>query len=205
MENVAVLILAAGGATRFGSCKSLAIINGKPMLQHTIDHAREIYPDSVYVLSGCWHSAFCAALQNGVLSNAKLIENPDWANGIGCSISTGVSHLCHQHDGILILLADQIAVSTVDLKCLIKSANNKDIACSIYDKKRGVPSLFGRIAFSSLIQLSGDKGAKHLLYDKTFRIEEMPMETASIDIDTQLELKQWLKYSMQPSLSADNL
>ncbi|WP_372740815.1 nucleotidyltransferase family protein [Neptunomonas sp.] len=193
MTNMAVMILAAGGATRFGSCKSLEMINGKPMLQHSIDHAREICPDSVYVVSGSWHAAFCKALENDIISNVSLIENRDWSMGIGRSISVGVAHLGSKYDAILILLADQVAVATGDLKRLVKCFDGKDIACSFYGNKRGVPALFGSRTFYSLIQLSGEKGGKNLLYHKSYRVEELSMESASIDIDTPLELKLWLE------------
>ena len=50
--NTAVLILAAGAASRFGSLKQLALIDGKPMLQHCIDTANSLFPDAVYTVLG---------------------------------------------------------------------------------------------------------------------------------------------------------
>ncbi|MFT7437581.1 MAG: molybdenum cofactor cytidylyltransferase, partial [Polaribacter sp.] len=50
--KTAVLILAAGAASRFGSLKQLALIDGKPMLQHCIDTANSLFPDAVYTVLG---------------------------------------------------------------------------------------------------------------------------------------------------------
>ncbi len=50
MNNTAIIILAAGNSSRFGSTKQLLKVNHKTLLQHAIDEATEAGADPVVVL-----------------------------------------------------------------------------------------------------------------------------------------------------------
>ena len=97
--KIAALILAAGAASRFGSTKQLVDIKGKPMLQHCIDSATTVLPDSVYTVLGNQHEMITASI-----SDSRIILNADWQKGLGYSIAAGVSALKDKYQGILILL-----------------------------------------------------------------------------------------------------
>ncbi|OMH26577.1 nucleotidyltransferase family protein [Motiliproteus sp. MSK22-1] len=204
-NQIAVMIMAAGQASRFGSCKQLTIIEGKPLLQHCIDKANQLSPDQVYVVTGAWHSAISAARINADIQNATLIKHIDWINGLGSSIAQGVSRLAPDYSGVLILLADQIALEVAELQQLITRFNGSNIVCGYYQNKRGVPAIFGANSFSRLQALTGDQGAKSLLYrshsdndcpdSNAPEVIEYPMPAAAIDIDCREDLQKWLKRS----------
>lgn len=191
MSAIAALILAAGQGARFGGCKPLARVAGGSLLQRSIDQARRLFPRDVFVVSGAWHQALEQARQAGELSGATLLHHPGWADGLGGSLAFGVSQLAPAYQGILVMLADQVAVTHRDLARLRASFDGGNIVCGQYGGRRGVPALFGANRFARLQALSGDQGAKALLYDEGIPVCECPMPAAAIDIDTREQLGQW--------------
>ncbi|MBY4675039.1 nucleotidyltransferase family protein [Marinobacterium arenosum] len=195
MSRLAVMIMAAGRSARFGGCKLLAPVAGKPLLQHSIDSARQLWPDDLYVISGAWHPQLRAAQQAGDIQGVELIHNPDWAQGLGNSIAYGVGQLAPRHDAILIMLADQIALTGADLAELQGQFSGDNIVCSYYQNSRSVPAIFGANSFAALQHLQGDRGAKQLLYQQRIDVVECPLAAAAIDIDRRQDLAHWLAAS----------
>ncbi|MEH6814079.1 MAG: nucleotidyltransferase family protein [Motiliproteus sp.] len=191
MSRLAVMIMAAGQSARFGGCKQLADVAGKPMLQRSIYTANQLCPGNVFVVSGGWHQALTEAFEKGDLADAQLLYSDDWQHGLGNSIARGVAALAADYEGILIMLADQVAVSASELQPFVFAYDPNHIICSLYQGRRGVPALFPRQCFTQLQQLSGDSGAKKLLYSGAFDIVEVPLPSAAIDIDQPEELRQF--------------
>ncbi|MCA9473658.1 MAG: nucleotidyltransferase family protein [Nitrospirales bacterium] len=191
-RSIAALIMAAGYASRFGRCKQLTQVGGKALLQHSIDSAQAVCPGKVFAVSGAWHEALRKAMHSEELRNVILIYHPDWSEGLGSSIARGVTGIGSHVDGILVLLADQIAVTAEDLLPLRRKFTGDNIVCSVYAGSRGVPAIFGRSSFGKLRELSGDRGAKALLYDEHVPVVECPLDHASIDVDTPEDLHRWV-------------
>ena len=80
--RLAVLILAAGESRRFGSCKLLAAVNGKPMLQHSIELALSTDASLIRVVTGRWHEDIKQAQAAGDIDDIEVIYNPDWRQGL---------------------------------------------------------------------------------------------------------------------------
>lgn len=200
MPKMAALIMAAGQASRFGECKQLTTIKGKPLLQHSIDIAQSICPGHVFALSGAWHNETSTALQSRKINNVILINHPGWADGLGSSIARGVNFLSEDFDSILIMLADQIALTKTDLIGLQNQFGGDNIVCGFYAGRRGVPAIFGQNSFVKLKQLHGENGAKSLLYDQDVPVVEYPIEHAIFDIDTSEDLRMWITDSHKRSM-----
>ncbi|MFV8782657.1 nucleotidyltransferase family protein [Microbulbifer sp. SA54] len=188
------MIMAAGASSRFDGCKLLADINGGPMLQHVISQVKGLVEDT-FVVSGAWEQSLSMARERGALGDVTLIYSQLWRQGLGHSIAAGVAELASLYDGILVLLGDQVAVSADDIQKLLANFAGKDIACAYYAGKRGVPAVFGRRCFDQLRRLSGDQGAKGVLYNPELRVATCDMPAAAIDIDTEAELSRWLARS----------
>lgn len=187
--KLGVLIMAAGASRRFGGCKLLASVDDKPLLQYVIDHALALEGAEIVVVTGCWHDELTTAQQRGRLSDVRLMFNPDWKEGLGCSIRTGVEQLVDRCDHIMILLGDQILISTDDLNQMIAIIAGHQIACAKYAGKRGVPALFHGSCFDQLMSLKGDQGAKALLNHDDFKVVEVKLPDAVTDIDDKEDLK----------------
>jgi len=185
---LAVLIMAAGESRRFGSCKLLADIDGKPMLQHSIELAQSTDASLIRIVTGRWHQEIKQAQTSGLIDNIDLIYNPDWQQGLGSSIATGVSQIASLCDEALILLADQVRLSSEDLKRLTRRKDKSQIACASYSKTLGPPAIFPARFFSELQKLYGDKGAKALLAELTAVDCQVDIPNAAFDIDFQSDL-----------------
>jgi len=181
------IVLAAGASTRFGSPKQLVRLEGRPMMHAAVARATEIAGQAVTVVLGA-HAAELAPLLRH--SPASVIVNRDWAEGIASSIRAGILRLPPSCDGVLIMLADQPAVSTDDLRRLAEAWRRQPafIIGSFYESTTGVPAIFPRSVFTPLTELRGDQGARHLIHRLRDRVVRVPMSAAAIDIDTPEDL-----------------
>ncbi len=181
------LVLAAGASTRFGSPKQLVRLQGRPLLHRAVANAAEIAGQAVLVVLGA-HAADLAPLLRH--STASVIVNRDWSEGIASSIRTGIAHLPPSCDGVLILLADQAAVTVEDLRRLagVWRREPRCIVAARYDATLGVPAIFPRSEFGQLAALRGDRGARNLLRRAADRVVAIELANAGIDIDTPEDL-----------------
>jgi molybdenum cofactor cytidylyltransferase len=90
----------------------------------------------------------------------------------------------------MLLLADQAAVSTEDLRRLASAwrRNPASIAAAQYAGGVGVPAVFPRWCFRERNELRGDRGAQLLLQRHTDRLVRLPMPAAELDIDRPEDL-----------------
>jgi len=186
--RLAVLILAAGESRRFGSCKLLADIDGKPMLQHSIELAQSTDAGFIRVVTGCWHQEIKQAQAAGNITATEVIYNANWRQGLGSSIAAGIAQIASRCDEALLLLADQPRVSSEDLEKLTHRPSKQKIACARYSNTLGPPAIFPAQYFPDLQKLSGDKGAKALLSASTTADCQIDIASAAFDIDRPTDL-----------------
>jgi molybdenum cofactor cytidylyltransferase len=191
-SHIHVVVLAAGGSSRFGSAKQLVRVNGRPLMLTAVSRAVELAGHSVTVVLGAQATGLAPLLRH---SPASIAINRDWSEGIASSIREGLAQAPATADGVLIFLADQAAVSTEDLRRLagLWRRNPASIAAAQYAGTVGVPAIFPRWCFRDLNELRGDRGAQLLLQRHVDRLVRLPMPSAETDIDTPedlLELEQ---------------
>jgi len=123
-------------------------------------------------------------------SPASISVNREWAEGIASSIRDGVAHIPTTSDGVLLMLADQAAVTTEDLRRLAGAwrRNPTAIVAAQYAGTLGVPAIFPRWCFRELNELRGDRGAQSLLQRHTDRVVRLAMPSAELDIDRPEDL-----------------
>lgn len=191
--NTAIVILAAGESRRFQSCKQLAKDSkGISILERSIQNATSSLVGPVYVVLG----ARAAQIKRSItIEDVSFVENLQWKNGLGSSISCGVQAIVLQHpdiDSIIITLADQLELQPKDFENLARTQiNNPDYpVASAYSATLGSPCSFPHSMFASLIKLEGKQGAKFLLRESNPTVIENPR--AAVDIDTQAQWNEWL-------------
>ena len=187
--RLGIVILAAGEARRFGACKQLALFHTKPLLQHVIDAALPLRPARIVVMTGKYHEAIAAAKDEGVVTDAELIHNTDWSSGMSSSIRLGCELLYYDCDQLLVLLADQVLVSTSELETLIAQAVDGSSACAGFSETVGPPAVFSRAWYPDLLTLNAENGAKKLLTDPAKQVTIVPMKSAGWDIDSKDDLE----------------
>lgn len=187
-QQIDVLVLAAGAASRFGSAKQLLNYRGRSLVQHCIDKANRLCPGRVFVVLGSNQE-----LIEPLISDAKIIRNHYWQQGLGVSIAAGIDNIDPQSDGLLILLADQVALTTDELNLLLDAFDGSNTVAAHYAGRHGVPAIFPRSLYAELRALSGDSGAKALLQRSDVNITEIDLPNAAMDIDTPEDWAVFLK------------
>ena len=182
-----VVVLAAGASTRFGSPKQLVRLNGRPLLHLAVSRAVEVAGPAVTVVLGANAADLAPLLRH---TPAGVIVNRDWAEGMGSSVRAGVSRVPATADAVLLMLADQPAVTAEDLRRLVAAWRRQpqSIVAAHYDGITGVPAIFPREDFRALTGLRGDAGARALLKRGGERVVRVPLQAAAIDIDTPEDL-----------------
>ena len=181
------VVLAAGASTRFGSPKQLVRVAGRPLLHASVTRAAEVTGSALIVVLGAGAAELAPLLRH---TPGSVVINHEWREGLASSIRTGVTRLPPACTGVLLLLADQAAVTTDDLRRLAGTwcKQPQYIAAALYAGTTGVPAVFPRSMFRELTELRGDVGARGLLRRSTDRVVRVPMPSAALDIDTPEDL-----------------
>ena len=190
---VAAIVLAAGGSRRLGQPKQLLLLNGQTLIARALRVASEAGAAPVLAVLGAQHELISGSIG---ASGAVVVINEDWQQGISTSINAGIEALAEYDpasQGVLLLGCDQPRLKVNHLRELIRvfhAQNGEAIAASAYAGIQGVPAIFPRIAFSGLLALRGDKGARALIVSPPCAVVAVPFEGGEIDIDSPQDLAQ---------------
>lgn len=190
MINIAVLVLAAGKSSRMKSIKQLEKINGKTLLDITLENIKRVIQNNIFCVLGANSDKIKKEITT---KNVNFIDNKNFENGLSSSIISGINYFKNEKllfDGILILLADQPAIDPNYLKSIILLFKEKkqNIIASNYGNKKGVPAIFPQKYFSDLLLIKGDKGAKQFLKTHQKNVITPKVKTNLVDIDTKEDL-----------------
>jgi molybdenum cofactor cytidylyltransferase len=186
-QGLYAVVLAAGASTRFGSAKQLVRVGGRPLLHTAVTRAAEVTGNALIVVLGAGAAQLAPLLKH---SPGSVVVNHDWREGLASSIRAGVARLPAACSAVLLLLADQAAVTADDLRRLAGSWRKQPehLAAALYDGLCGAPAIFPRSSFRALSELRGDSGARALLMRNPDRVVRVPMPSAAIDVDTPEDL-----------------
>ena len=184
--KIGAVVLAAGMSSRMGANKLLMDVNGKPMLRHTVEATLASHAEPVIVVTGHAAAEAKAALAG---LNVRIVNNPDFANGLSTSLRCGLNALPEDCDGALVLLGDMPGVSTALIDRLIASfdpVQNRAICVATRHGKRGNPVLWARRFFPEMLVIEGDVGARNLIgtYGELVCEVEASDDAPLTDIDT---------------------
>jgi CTP:molybdopterin cytidylyltransferase MocA/SAM-dependent methyltransferase len=186
--RVAALVLAAGSASRFVGAKLLAVVDGRPLLQHVLDRVADSGLDGVVVVLGRDADALEAAM---VWRNETRVRNPEPERGLASSLAVGMATIDPVADSVVILLGDQPLVATSTIRALIDAPANGDrpIVAPVYRDDRGRnPVLLRRAAFRLMEAAEGDRGLGPLLAAHPELVQEIPIDGENPDVDTREDL-----------------
>jgi molybdenum cofactor cytidylyltransferase len=182
------LLLAAGGARRFGSQKLVAELEGEPLVRHAaLALARET--DELIVVVGSEAAAVTRAL-DGI--EARIVENEEWARGLSTSIRCGVQATTPNTSAIIIALGDEPRVDGSVSRALISTWRDtaRPIVVTRYAGEIGHPILFDASLFPELLSLDGDRGARGVIQRSPDRVAYVDMTTAPpLDVDEPNDLR----------------
>jgi molybdenum cofactor cytidylyltransferase len=188
-DRLYAIVLAAGASTRFGSPKQLVRIAGRPLLHTVVARTAEVTGNALIVVLGAGAGELAPLLKHSL---GSVVVNRHWREGLASSIRAGVARLPATCTGVLLVLADQAAVTSDDLKRLAGSWRRRPqyIAAALYAGTTGAPAIFPRSTFTELAALRGDAGARSILRRRADQMIRVPMPAAELDLDTPEDLLQ---------------
>jgi len=196
-DHIAVLLLAAGAATRMrGRDKLLEEVAGQPLLARMIARAQATGYEVLVTLPDLAHPRALLA------KDTHRVPVPDAAEGMAASIRAGVRALPEHIAGVMILPADMPELTTADLRNMgeafeASGSDPEGAICRATGQDQaghtvpGHPVLFPRRCFDALKQLSGDAGARHVLNGEQLRSVALPAAHALTDLDTPEAWDAW--------------
>ena len=181
------VVLAAGEGRRFGGAKQVAILDGRPLLDHVLDAVLGVpalWP--VVVVLGAWAAEVRAAVD---LSEVTVVEAPDWSEGQAASLRAGVAAL-DSVDAAVVLLGDMPFVTAQVVAASIDHFSARvDAVRTLYDGRPGHPVVLGSRVLARVPSLRGDVGARAVFEDVRVREWEAGHLCDPTDIDTPDQLE----------------
>jgi len=173
--RVAALLLAAGAARRFGSQKLLHPVAGVPLVRRSAESLLTAALDLVIVVVGSDAAAVRAALEG---LPVRVVDAPDWEDGMAASLRAGVGALGDDVAAAVIALGDEPSVGANVIDPLI-DAWRSGVALAVAPTFGGAqrpPVLFDRALFPELAALRGDHGARRVLERDPLRVQLVPLD-----------------------------
>ncbi len=172
---VGVVLLAAGGARRFGAQKLVQPLAGTPIVRLSAENLLAGGARSLTVVLGREAAAVRAALSG---LPARFVVNRRYAAGLAGSLRAGIRALPPEAGGALVALGDQPDVRADVVAALLAAFRTGagPIVAPSYRGFRGNPVLFHCSLFPELLRLRGDAGARTLLADRPDRVHLVPFE-----------------------------
>ncbi|HSQ31583.1 MAG TPA: nucleotidyltransferase family protein [Gemmatimonadaceae bacterium] len=185
---IAGLLLAAGGARRFGSQKLVAKVGGVPIVRRAAE-ALASGVDELVVVTGSDGVVVRDALAG---LNLRCVENAEWAAGLSTSLRAGILALDGEASAAVIALGDQPGLDPELVRTVTDTwrATGKPIVAVRYHGARGHPVLLDRAVFGEASEVRGDMGARMLIERDATRVAYVDVEAdAPRDVDTPVDLE----------------
>jgi molybdenum cofactor cytidylyltransferase len=186
-RRMAAVVLAAGRSTRMGAInKLIAEIGGRPLVRIAAEQALASRAAPVIVVTGHQREKVEAALAG---LPVRFVHNPDYADGLGTSLKTGIAAVPEDADGAIVCLGDMPQVDATLIDRLLAAFDPERGALVVVpsiEGRRGNPVVWSRRFFPDLMTVSGDVGARHLIASYAEAVVEVPVagEAALTDVDT---------------------
>lgn len=169
-----------------GQSKQLLTINGKPLLQKTVEELLTANTGEVIVVLGANASEHKKVI---VDYPVRIVENNQWQNGMGASIKAGMKFIGDRFPkskAVIISVCDQPHLTSTHIKQIAQAYYNTEqsIVASIYKETLGVPVLFDHSHFETLTQIQDNEGAKKIIQQNLTNVTSVPFLLGDIDLDT---------------------
>jgi molybdenum cofactor cytidylyltransferase len=188
--RIGAVVLAAGASTRFGSPKSLARLDGRPILEHVLDAVHEAGIEDIVVVLG--HAADEIEERVSWLDE-RIVRNPD-PRHLSSSLQVGLDAVAEMDppvDAVLIVLGDQPRTRPGVIRALIAAARTSDtsiVAPRYADGGGANPLLLREEAFDLADEATGDRGLGPLLLERPELVTWVDVSGGNPDVDTPADL-----------------
>ncbi len=195
LDRLGAVILAAGLSSRMGGEQKLVkLLDGKPLLQHSLDTVAALgLADALAVIGHARAEVEAVIAGSGIRS----VFNPDYASGLGSSIAFGMSNLSPVVEGAFIVLGDMPFLIAEDYRRLAEAfaaEGGKSICRPCHAGRPGHPVLFPKRLFADLRCLSGDQGGAPVIgrHQEDVTLVDVGSPRVLADIDTRDDFRSGL-------------
>jgi molybdenum cofactor cytidylyltransferase len=209
--RVAAVVLAAGGARRFGGPKQLLTVAGQPMVARVTAAVLASQADDVLVVVGSRGGETVQALAG---LPVRTVLNAGWEEGMASSMRVGLGQVSAGAGAALFVLADQITLTTKEVNAVIgayalalaEGPSTYKIVAPVHQGRRGNPVLFDRSLFPELMMVEGDQGGRGVIRRHAGLVLEVEVPTGGVlsDLDTQEDVPSWVAAKERGSAYADS-
>jgi len=170
---ISAILLAAGQSKRMNGENKLAKeIQGIPLLKLSVKNILASSINELVIVLGYQKEIIEKLIDKH--KKIKIFFNKDFESGMASSIKTGLNHLSNNTEAFFICLGDMPMVNSDIYNQLIKSRNQKNIIVPTYNGQQGNPVLFDKSMKETVMNITGDVGAKKILElnkDKILNLE----------------------------------
>lgn len=170
------VILAAGASKRFGRCKLIEPIDGKPMIQRVLDQIPKGL--KVGIVTGAYDQEVRECLSG---SAVEFLYNKDHSKGMGTSVQVAAQWALNAQQPLLLTLGDLPFVSEADYLKLIENMTALPVFSEMADGQHGPPAVFPVQYLNLLKKCPDTRGAKFVITE----FETQTILSAAYDVDHQ--------------------
>lgn len=216
MTRIGALILAAGASERLGTPKQLLLdASGTPLVSTVVHAVRDAGFDPVVVVVGAHAEGVTHALIRDA-AGVFLVPHRGWSEGMGSSIRAGiaamsthsmmtdvagvliapcdmptadVAHFRRLHDAACVSDGGPAAGSASAVSAPVVRVASEYATIEGKSVTRGIPAVFPRTDWPTLLMLQGDRGAKPMLdLPDTVTVR---LDGGTFDLDTAADVSAW--------------
>ena len=170
---ISAILLAAGQSKRMdGENKLTKKIQGVPLIKYSVKNILASSINELIVVLGYQKEIIEKLIDKH--EKIKFVFNKDFESGMASSIKAGLNLLSTNAEAFFICLGDMPMVSPDIYNQLIKSKDKKEIIVPTYKGQQGNPVLFDKSMKETVMNITGDVGAKKILElnkDKILNLE----------------------------------
>jgi CTP:molybdopterin cytidylyltransferase MocA len=148
MPRIVSIVLAAGAGRRFGGRKQLALLRGRPLLEHALAAAAAGPGSETILVLGAAADEVEAGIRIG---DARVVRCRDWQRGQAASLQAGLAAVGEDAAAVLVTLGDEPFVSSEAGRRLLAGRRPGLAALrATYSGRPGHPVLIERALFAAL-------------------------------------------------------
>jgi molybdenum cofactor cytidylyltransferase len=182
---ITAVILGAGESTRMGEPKLLLPYGTRTVIEHIVEELSGGEVQEILVVLGHDPAPVRRALEG---RDVRIVENPDYAQGMLSSVRCGLRALPRGTEGVLIVLGDQPSIQSDVVEGMIYAfrGTEKGIVVPTYRGRRGHPLLFSARYCEEVLSEFDETGLRGLLQAHSRDVFEFPVDSEDIlhDMDT---------------------
>jgi len=176
---ISAILLAAGQSKRMnGENKLTKEIQGTSLIERSVQNILDSSVQELIIVLGYQKEIIEKLIDKN--EKIKIVFNKNFESGMASSIKTGLNNLSEKTEAFFICLGDMPMVGHDIYNQLIKSKGNKEIIVPTYKGQQGNPVLFDKSMKETVMNITGDVGAKKILELNKNKILNLEINDQSI-------------------------